>query len=134
MFLFIRLRNIYDVAVWKLNRQKFLTMRVQLSRPPPCRKLWWARGNAIPEVDSLTGMSRKELFSTCGKLVGHYPVAGWLRVACSYIKRHAGGSAWDDKIGNRPLAWIRGDEACSKLGSCARSVVCTSRPAWTCLV
>ena len=80
---------------------------LQLSRQLPGRKLWWARGNTIPEVDSLTDMSRKELFSICGKLVGHYPVVGWLRVACSYIKRHAGGSAWDDKIGNRPLAWIK---------------------------
>ena len=27
------------------------------------------------------------MFSLCGKLVGHCPVAGWLRVACSFVKR-----------------------------------------------
>ena len=54
-------------------------------------RLEFGRANDIPEVkDDLT---KKELFSICGKLVGHYPVAGWLRVACSYIKRHAEGSS-----------------------------------------
>ena len=48
-----------------------------------------ARGNVVPEVPP--NCSRRELFSVCGKLVGPYPVAGWLRVACSYIKRHAEG-------------------------------------------
>ena len=43
-------------------------------------------------------VSRKELFSVCGKLVGHYPIVGWLRVACSYLKRHAGGCAWTDYV------------------------------------
>ena len=36
----------------------------------------------------------------CGKLVGHYPVAGWLRAACSYIKRHAEGDKWTDYVGD----------------------------------
>ena len=44
-------------------------------------------------------MTRRELFSLCGKLVGHYPRAGWLRVACSYAKRHAEGVKWGDDIG-----------------------------------
>ena len=47
-------------------------------------------------------MSRREL-SLCGKLVGHYPVAGWLRVACSYVKRLNNGTAgtsWDHYIGD----------------------------------
>ena len=36
----------------------------------------------------------------CGKLVGHYPKAGCLRVACSYVKRHAEGDSWDDYVGD----------------------------------
>ena len=44
--------------------------------------------------------SRWELFSLCGKLVGHYPVAGWLRVACSYVERLASGTSWDHYIGD----------------------------------
>ena len=45
-------------------------------------------------------MTRRELFSICGKLYGHYPVAGWLRVVCSYLKRHAEGERWEDFVGN----------------------------------
>ena len=56
------------------------------------------RANTIPEVSQ--GLTRKELFSICGKLVGHYPQAGWLRVACSYVKRHAEGDSWDDYVGD----------------------------------
>ena len=37
-------------------------------------KLMFGRGNEIPEVtDSLT---KQELYSVCGKLVGHYPIVG----------------------------------------------------------
>ena len=61
-------------------------------------ELKFSRANEIPEVpDRLT---KKELFSLCGKLVGHYPVAGWLRAACSYIKRHAEGDKWTDYVGD----------------------------------
>ena len=61
-------------------------------------RLVFARGNEVPEVgDTLT---RRDLFSVCGKLVGHYPKAGWLRVACSYLKRHAAGSSWSDYVGD----------------------------------
>ena len=47
------------------------------------------------------------LFSVCGKLIGHYPVAGWLRVACSFIKRNAKGSCWDDHVGERTIFLLR---------------------------
>ena len=60
--------------------------------------LVYRRGNEIPEVGEK--LNRKELFSLCGKLVGHYPRAGWLRVACSYVKRHAKGDAWTDYVGD----------------------------------
>ena len=61
-------------------------------------QLMFERANTIPEVSQ--GLTRKELFSICGKLVGHYPKAGWLRVACSYVKRHAEGDSWDDYVGD----------------------------------
>ena len=41
---------------------------------------------------------KKRLVFVCGKLIGHYPVAGWLRVAFSYMKRCAADSKWDDPI------------------------------------
>ena len=60
-------------------------------------ELAFTRGNEVPSVpESLT---QRGLFSICGKLVGHYPVAGWLRVACSYVKRRAEGGRWDDYVG-----------------------------------
>ena len=60
--------------------------------------LAFGRANDIPEVKD--GLTKRELFSICGKLVGHYPVAGWLRATCSYTKRHAGGSSWTDYVGD----------------------------------
>ena len=56
-------------------------------------ELMWKRGNAIPTVDEQVLMTRCELFSICSRIVGHYPVAGWLRIACSYIKRCREGHA-----------------------------------------
>ena len=61
-------------------------------------QLHFTRANEIPDVSST--LTRRELFSVCGKLVGHYPRAGWLRVACSYVKRHASGAAWTDYVGD----------------------------------
>ena len=46
-----------------------------------------------------TVLTREKLFSICGKVVGHYPIVGWARVACSYIKRVAEGKAWKDPVG-----------------------------------
>lgn len=59
-------------------------------------KLRWSRDGDIPELDK--DMTKRELFSLCGKMIGHYPVAGWLRVACSYVKRLANEVDWDKKI------------------------------------
>ena len=60
-------------------------------------QLVWQRGNDLPVIGER--ISRRELFSICGRLVGHYPVAGWLRLACSFIKRCCEGSKWDDDVG-----------------------------------
>ncbi|XP_067937046.1 uncharacterized protein [Watersipora subatra] len=59
-------------------------------------KLQWGRDYELPTVpDKLT---KRKLYSICGKYVGHYPVARWLRVACSYIKREAQSSQWDHEV------------------------------------
>ena len=58
-------------------------------------KLIFRRGNKIPEIEG--EISRQVLFSICGKLLGHYPVAGWLRLACSYVKR-ASGVDWEGRV------------------------------------
>lgn len=43
----------------------------------------------------------------CGRLVGHYPIAGWLRIACSYVKRRAEGVKWEDKVGERSVTMMQ---------------------------
>lgn len=60
------------------------------------------RENCTASGDELKkGMTKREVFSMCGKLVGHYPMAGWLRVACSYVKRQTVGDRWGDYAGDK---------------------------------
>ena len=62
--------------------------------------LQFSRGNEIPAAADLSsGLTRRQLFSICGRLVGHYPVCNWLRVACSYIKRRSEGARWEEDVG-----------------------------------
>ena len=65
--------------------------------------LYWRRGNKIPDMPRV--VTRRNVFSLCGKLVGHLPVGGWLRVAVAFIKRRALDvtTGWDDKIDDAPL-------------------------------
>ena len=62
-------------------------------------KLLWRRGNLLEWPIDVTGMTRRRLFSLCGQLIGHFPVANWLRLACSWAKRTSAGANWDDPIG-----------------------------------
>ena len=63
-------------------------------------ELTFGRGNVLPE-ELPVRLTRRELFSLCGKMLGHYPVAGWLRLACSYVKRIATGDLWDQDVGEQ---------------------------------
>ena len=56
----------------------------------------FGRGNEIPEVRD--GLTKRELFSVCGKLVGHYHMVRWLRTSGSFIKRKTGTDWLEDKI------------------------------------
>ena len=67
--------------------------------------LSWRRDNVLPDVTTQP-CSRRELFSVCGRLVGHYPQAGWLRVACGFMKREAGNIAWNAPIPGRVHAML----------------------------
>ncbi|XP_068224113.1 uncharacterized protein [Palaemon carinicauda] len=68
-------------------------------------ELMFERGNTVPEVADM--LTRRELFSVCGTLVGHYPIAGWLRIACSYIKRRASGARWEDPVGEQSMMMVK---------------------------
>ena len=66
--------------------------------------LKWSRGNDLPCLSpEAEELSRSDFFSVCGKLVGHYPVCGWLRVSCSYAKRICEGARWSDKVGREAM-------------------------------
>jgi hypothetical protein len=56
----------------------------------------WSRDNVLEEPQF--ELSKREVFSYCGKLVAHYPIAGWLRPACSFIKRSANNQNWDEGV------------------------------------
>ena len=66
-------------------------------------QLVWRRDNEMDDMPSV--LSRRSVFSYCGKLVSHYPVCGWLRVATAYIKRMANDcmKGWNDVITNEEL-------------------------------
>jgi hypothetical protein len=72
---------------------RVLGLRVQESNQGYLR---WCRDSELPKVSS--EVTKRELYSICGKYVGHYPVAKWLRVACSYLKREVNSCDWDDSI------------------------------------
>ena len=42
------------------------------------RELIFSRGNELPDPKELEGLSRCQLFSVCGQLVGYYPICSWL--------------------------------------------------------
>uniref|UniRef100_A0A5S6Q5M4 Integrase catalytic domain-containing protein n=1 Tax=Trichuris muris TaxID=70415 RepID=A0A5S6Q5M4_TRIMR len=73
-------------------------------------KVWGERGNLIWRRDSEIGvvpklLTRRSVFSYCGKLTGHFPVCGWLRVAAALVKRKANNAStsWDDRISDESL-------------------------------
>lgn len=66
----------------------------------------WSRSNCIPDINN-SKMSKREVFSVCGHLVGHYPVASWLRIACSFIKRSCNDVKWDHYAGDRAIRLLK---------------------------
>ena len=65
----------------------------------PCQQhgesLHWRRSSEVLPI-----ITRQSTFSVCGKLVGHFPVCGWLRVAVAAIKRCATpmSPGWDNEV------------------------------------
>ena len=59
-------------------------------------KLIWEWGNEVLSVPHI--LTQRSVFSFCGKLVRHFPVVKWLRVAAVFIKK-----GLDDKVIDVPL-------------------------------
>ena len=65
--------------------------------------LCWRRSGDVLAVPS--NVTRCSIFSVCRKLVGHYPMCGWLRVEMAAIKQRATSvsSGWDDEVPDAAL-------------------------------
>ena len=58
--------------------------------------MFWKRGREIPIIKN--ALTKRDIFSLCGNLVANLQVAGWLRLAWSYIKRCTNEVEWDEPI------------------------------------
>lgn len=60
----------------------------------------WGRDGLPAKVDSTHVLTRRQVHGILGEWIGHFPVAGWLRVACGYIQRHTAleGINWDEPV------------------------------------
>ena len=96
----------------KLGSSTVLGLRVKTAK----EGLLWERPDRIV-ADITPSMTRRQLFSLCGKWIGHFPVAGWLRPAASYVKRLCDGThgSWDEPIGDE--AAMRAGEINGRLGT-----------------
>ena len=72
-------------------------------------KLLWKRSNSLGEVPSV--LTKRSVFSCCGKLTGHLPVCGWLCAATAFVKRRANmlTSTWDEEIHDECLHYMLED-------------------------
>jgi hypothetical protein len=75
---------------------RVLGLRVKLTESD---ELVWGRDNEYGDIADV--VTKRELFSVCGRLTGHYPLGGWLRVACSFMKRQASDCDWDEEVPSR---------------------------------
>lgn len=55
----------------------------------------WRRDGSLSVLDDGGEVNRRQLYSICGKLIGHYPITGWLRVAYSCMIRLANEGDWN---------------------------------------
>ena len=71
------------------------------------KQLNWSRDSKLPTVPK-QGLTRRVLHSWIGELLGHYPVANWLRVACGYLQRCTAAEkiGWDNKVSDETRAKV----------------------------
>ena len=70
--------------------------------------LHMSRGAPLVDIDlNMMGLTKRGLFSLCGRLVGHYPVAGWLRIHCSFLKRLGSSGSWDSPVEESVIKLMR---------------------------
>ena len=70
--------------------------------------LHMSRRTPLADVDlDMKGLTKRELFSLCGHLIGHYPVAGWLCIHCSFLKHLGSSGPWDSPVEESVIKLMR---------------------------
>ena len=71
------------------------------------RSLKWCRDSDCPVVPQ-DPMTRRGVHGLIGKLLGHYSVAGWLRIASAVIQRATAQLkiGWEDKVDDRAMGLL----------------------------
>ena len=61
-------------------------------------RLRWKRDSPLPDIP--TQPTRRQVHGIVGEWCGHFPVAGWLRVACGYLQRCTAEEKleWDETV------------------------------------
>ena len=69
----------------------------------------WRQTELKKEINpsNLNSMTKRQVFSLCRKLVGHYPVARCLQIACSFVKKSCESNAWDSFAGSVAIQKLR---------------------------
>jgi len=69
--------------------------------------LRWRRDGSLPLIANI--LTRREAHKYIGECLGHYPVAGWLRVACAFVQRCTAEdhTRWDDPVSEKIMSLIR---------------------------
>lgn len=82
---------------------------IALKKAMPDGHLRMSRGSSLSEINIAGGkLTKRGLFSLCGKLTSHYPVAGWLRPHCSFLKRLGSSGSWDEPVGDTVSVFAAG--------------------------
>jgi len=82
--------------------------------------LVWRRDNSVGDFGDVR--TKRDLFSLCGKLIGHYPIGGWLRPASSFVKRLANNVDWDSEINGHCKAVLGEIQTKMKLSDPVRGI------------
>lgn len=96
----------------------------------------WSRDRALPKTKDI--LTRREAHGLVGEWCGHYPVLGWLRVACGYIQRCTAedNTGWDEPVNEDIMKCLREIEIRLKTeGDPAKGNWCVNPPSsmnvWT---
>lgn len=68
----------------------------------------WSRDGPLQAVEA-NSLTRRQVHAALGELIGHFPVAGWLRVASAFIQSLTAlqSTGWDDPVSSDVMGKIR---------------------------